>query len=310
MGRVKTRQEPPRFAPNVALRQVRKATGLSQKRFGEAVSLNPSTLQKTEDGDRLLEGEEAELIMSFTGALVGSLLKGKKATALDGRPFSRRTFEEWQQRAVPEAAIEAAARRAGQFVEAMIIAAYGERGVGVDRGSHDCKAGPMERPQRYREFVDNLWRSFSELLNDYGIRDRMESELRRKALPETKQMNVAALKKMLAISDEGYAPEGWDRREIGKIPPQRLLNVKLVRHPMFNALTGLSKIDGKAAFADALLLDRLSVAVNFPWLNRSEEKLSAFVITAWANMQSHVHHEERTIQIVGGLKRRKKRATS
>jgi hypothetical protein len=310
MGRVKTRQKPPLFAPNMALRQVREATGLSQKRFGEAVSLNPSTLQNTEDGDRLLKGQEAELIMSFTGALVGSLLKGTKATTLDGRPYSRRAFQQWQQRGVPKAAVEAAARRAGQFVEAMIIAAHGERDVGARIGADETQAGPLERPQRYREFVDSLWRQIGKLLKNYGLQERMESELEKRAVVETKQMNVEALQKLLAISDGGYSPDGWDREKIAKIPPQRLFNTKIARHPMFSALTGLSAVDGKAAFADALLLDKLTVGVNFPWLRPTDEKLTAFIFTAWVNMQSHVHHEERTIQIVGGLKRRKKRPTS
>jgi hypothetical protein len=267
-------------------------------------------LQKTEDGDRLLKPNEAELIMAFTGARVISLLEGKRATTLDGRPYTRIAFEQWRRRGVPAAAVEAVARRAGQFVEAMVIAAYGERAATAKSRKDESQAEPPERPQRYREFVDSLWRSFSELLDEYGIRERMEQELQRHSFVENKQMNVESLRKLLAISEGGYAPDGWDREQIAKIPPQRLLKVEITRHPIFNALTGFAAVDGLAAFSDGLLMDKLSVVVKLPWIKACEDRLTAYVFTTWINTQKRIHHEERTIQVVGGLKRKKRRPTS
>lgn len=309
MARRLSRKTPPRFNRNIALREVRAETGLNQTKFGEAVSLNKSTLQKTEDGDRLLKPNEAELIMAFTGARIISLLEAKKATTLDGRPYTRTAFEQWRRRGVPAAAVEAVARRAGQFVEAMVIAAYGERAATAKSRKDESQAEPPERPQRYREFVESLWRNFSDLLDEYGIRERMEQELQRHSSVENKQMNVESLRKLLAISEGGYAPDGWDREQIAKIPPQRLLNVEITRHPIFNALTGFAAVDGLAAFSDGLLMDKLSVAVKLPWFKACEDRLTAYVFTTWINTQKRIHHEEQTIQVVGGLKRKKKRPT-
>ena len=82
--------------PNMALRQVRTATGLSQNRFAQLVGVSAAYIQAVELGQRNASVELAESVSIQTGASPVCLAEAwSQAFDLNGKPYSVESYEEF-----------------------------------------------------------------------------------------------------------------------------------------------------------------------------------------------------------------------
>ena len=250
MAREKTCSATIKYRVNEALIQVRRAVDKrtqAQRWFAKAVGINQSTYQKTEEGRRLLEMDEAIRIMSFTGADAESLIKGRKAKTLDQRDYSKAAFKQWRERTVDEKAVCMAAKRAGLLAETLI------------RASH------RQIPSRYSVVVEKLFDYLGELERKFNLRTNLENELRETHGKTTRgEMAWSALTKMLHLGGGNKCPAGWNVKEAGKVPASKRLFVEHVEYPVFERMVAGSF--GKQSFTyDAISTSRVLIRVKLPW---------------------------------------------
>jgi transcriptional regulator with XRE-family HTH domain len=292
MPRAKTRQKPSDFGENKALVQVRKATNKkTQKEFAKAVGMNVSTLQKTEDGDRVLRKNEATEIMAFTGADPESLVEGIEATAIDGSPYSNEIFEQWRKRPVDADAVELAADRAALIVRSLVKASFG-KSIGNDStiGIH---------PARFRLFVTKLSKALSRLAVNHDLQDGLIDHFHELVLEETEQeIGLADIKKLIGIRHSGEGVKGWNAEAAAEVSEVTRFRVRVIRRPMLYPFAGASRIAGFGRVqTDAISLESLSVFVRLPWLPRKQTELQATVLTAFISDLKRTHRVEFAIPI-------------
>jgi hypothetical protein len=250
MARKKTCSTPSKYGVNEALIQVRKAIDKgrqAQRLFAKAAGINQSTYQKTEEGHRLLEMDEAIRIMSFTGADAESLIKGRKAKTLDKRDYTKAAFKQWRERAVDEKAVCMAAKRAGLLAEALV------------------RSSRRQRPSRYSVVVEKLFEYFGELERKFDLRANLENELKENH-GKTRRGELAwsALTKMLHLDGGNKCPTGWNVKEAARVPASKRLEVEHVEYPVFERMAVGSF--GKQAFTyDAIATSRVLIRVKLPW---------------------------------------------
>jgi transcriptional regulator with XRE-family HTH domain len=80
---------------NLALKAVRKATGLTQPEFAKRLALSWRTVVSMERGERSLTKDTANRIMIEFGVLSTTLFSGNPI-ALDGEPYSPESFETYR----------------------------------------------------------------------------------------------------------------------------------------------------------------------------------------------------------------------
>jgi transcriptional regulator with XRE-family HTH domain len=250
MARKKTRLTPSKFGVNEALIQVRNATKRktqTQRGFAQAVGINPSTYQKTEEGHRLLEFDEAVRIMSYTGADAKSLIKGRKAKTLNKRNYSNAAFKQWRERPVDAGAVRMSAKKAGLLAEALVRASY------------------RENASRYRVVVEKLFGSLGEIERDFDLTTVLGSELQ-EGYAEKKEVTMtwAEFKRFMHLERGKDFPKGWDVEKAARVPASMRLKVEQVEYPVFERMAGGSF--GKEAFTyDAVTTSRVVVRVKLPW---------------------------------------------
>jgi len=267
MPRKKSPLAPPtKYGVNKALVAVRNATGKPQAEFGNAVGINQSTIQRSEEGKRQLTTKEAEAIMAYTGADYLSLIEGKAAKGIDGSDYTKDLFRRWRMRWVDPKAVDLAAHRLGRFVEELVRASLGEAIKKRDvRGTN---------PARYRHFVGRLGAFLTEIAEEYDLKIQANKSLmRRWESAEIAYMNVEELEDALGIQRDGGAVVGWNFKEADKHrSSERRFKVTMTYQPMWNSMTGVKSIDGKQVVADVHLVDLLTVRAQLPWIKSSSKK--------------------------------------
>jgi hypothetical protein len=251
MPRVKTQLRFPKFAPNKALIQVRKATSSktqTQKGFAKAVGINSSTLQKTEEGHRLLQFEEAIRIMAYTGADAESLIVGKRAKAANKRAYSREVFKRWRERPVNERAVEMSADRAGLFAAALV------------------RASSRRSAVLYRVVVAKMFDALKEVEREFNLTEVLDCELRERCgKPEVHEVGFGKLKKMLHVGHGKRDVRGWDYEKAAKVPDLRLFRVERIQYPVFELAAGGSDPSGNPIVYDSAAVDRVLIRFKVPW---------------------------------------------
>jgi transcriptional regulator with XRE-family HTH domain len=260
---------------NKALVAVRNATGKPQAEFAKAVGINQSTLQRSEEGKRKLTEDEAEAIMAYTGADHLALMDGKVAKAIDGSDYTKQMFNRWQRRWVDPKVVDLAAKRLGQFAEALVRASLGE--------PHEEREVVGTKPARYRHFVGKLGTLLTEVGVEYGLLKDANQYL--KKLFQTKERCRLTLKEIemhLGILRDGEPVLGWDYEEADKHrSSKRTFDVSLTYTPMWDSMTGVKAIGGKRVVTDVYLLDRLHMMVELPWYKSGKGLLMALVFRSF-----------------------------
>lgn len=250
MARKKTRLTPSKFGVNEALIQVRNATNRktqTQRGFAEAVGIHPSTYQKTEEGHRLLDFDEAIRIMSYTGADAKSLIKGKRAKTLNKRDYTNAAFKQWRERPIDAKAVRMSAKKAGLLAEALVRASY------------------RENASRYRVVAEKLFGALGEVERDFDLAVALESELQEGyGVKKEVTMTWAEFQKIMHLECGKTVPKGWDAEKAARVPASTRLKVEQIEYPVFKRMAGGTF--GKEAFAyDAVTTSRIVVRVKLPW---------------------------------------------
>jgi transcriptional regulator with XRE-family HTH domain len=268
-----------KFGWNDAVIQVRHATGKTQDKFASAVGMNKSTLQNTEEGKRELSAVEAEAIMAYTGADPSSLLKGKKAKAINGHPYTKETFDCWRNRLVDPKAVKLSAKRAGLFVEELVRASYGEpvEHLGKLLGT---------KPERYRHFIARLWKLLSELSKEHALTKRQMANLSERVYRrEERSMTLRQIQDALGIQRGGTLVEGWSATKAAKhLSSRERFEVVLSYSPVLFPLCGFSAVGSSRVVNDASLLDLLQLEVKLPWTDGdTKTELKALVFRGFVS---------------------------
>jgi transcriptional regulator with XRE-family HTH domain len=76
---------------------VRKATGLSQQKFGTALGVSKATIENIELGRAPVSPELADAIGAFTGAVPWTISSKDGPRDFNGRPYSAESWKQWQE---------------------------------------------------------------------------------------------------------------------------------------------------------------------------------------------------------------------
>lgn len=151
------------LSPNHGLKAIRSATGLSHRKFGEAVGISFAAIQMMEVGKRRLTEELASRIHELTGCDPAALLRGE-ALSIGGEKYSGEVYEKWTSSQPSEEDINAAADYTGDCCRLLVMAA-----------ARDGSGNP--HPRRYREVTAALNQAIDAVVKRFGLQDSLNVKL-------------------------------------------------------------------------------------------------------------------------------------
>lgn len=271
MVREKPRKTTEKRRKNIAVAQVRNSAKKTQAQFARCIGLETPTFQQIEDGRRVLTPEEAERIMAYCGADPKSLIEGKRAKTVSGRPYSRNSFELWNKQDVNPSAVDIAAQRAALMADALVRAAYADAG------------GNRKDPPRYRFVTMQLSRYLFELAKGNLIETGFKQELHKVVLHEwTGELLPRQIKKLLGVKGEGKGVLGYEPFSAGKVSKHGALPVKVIYRPIPYPFAGGSRIINKGrGQIDGLAMNLITVHVQLPWHGKPTTTLQAIALKSF-----------------------------
>jgi transcriptional regulator with XRE-family HTH domain len=247
------------YRPNKALKTIRESVVVGDKRmdqrtFAKRVG-SSSSIAAIESGNRQMTQALAMQIMAFTGCDPAALVNGEAKDIL-GRPYTAKTFKQWQEAGGEDNVVHRAADRAGALVRGLILAA-----------GRDSSGTP--KPHRFREVLLLLSDYLQSTARNFDLGDRVtaalfEEEQLRDPSP-WQEMTLDEARKRFAANpawhsvDRG-AEQGWQKIE-----------VREWRSPVWAPLAGaMADSDGgPPLFTECLRIDRVVVEVRLPWSKKT-----------------------------------------
>lgn len=220
---------------------------------------------------RVLMPEEAERIMAYCGADPKSLIEGKRAKTISGRPYSKNSFELWHKRDVSPSAVDLVAQRAALMADALVRAAY----IDADNTRKD--------PPRYRFVTTQLSRYLFQLAKDNLIETGFKQQLHEVVLHEwTGELLPRQIKKLLGVKGEGKGVLGYKPLSEDKVSMHNALPVKVIYRPIPYPFAGGSRIvnEGRGQI-DGLAMNLITVQVQLPWLGKPTTTLQAIAFKSF-----------------------------
>ena len=254
---------------NEALAQLKDALGAnySYRKLAAVVRLPAnsfSLLQKIVNGDVCLQPDLALQLMAYTGADSKSLLEGRRALDLNGRPYTRQSFDSWEN-AKPSADVaEATADRAAELVRGIVLGAYSS-----------CST------RRFNEVTLLLSRAIEGLVGQFSLARHINNALKTRVRSgKWQEMTLGQLKEVLRMSHAGESP--WDEGAARQHADETNVEVRHAYRALYTPLTGRGRTTaGDSFFAQLVALNEELIEVRFPW---APEKTMLFagtrVITA------------------------------
>jgi transcriptional regulator with XRE-family HTH domain len=102
---------------------VRKATGLSQQKFGTALGVSKATIENIELGRAPVSPELADAIGAFTGAVPWTILSDAGPRDFNGKPYSAESWKHWREYQFDDEQIEKLAKLARDHLFVLLEAA-------------------------------------------------------------------------------------------------------------------------------------------------------------------------------------------
>ena len=215
--------------------------------------------------------KEAERIMAYCGADPKSLIEGKKAKTINGRPYSRNSFELWRKLDVNPVAVDVAAKRAALMADALVRAAYADGD------------GKRKNPSRYRFVTTQLSRYFFKLAKENLIETGFKQELHEVVLHEwTGELLPRQIKKLIGVKGVGKGVLGYSALSPDKVSKDNTLRVKVIYRPIPYPFAGVARIvnEGRGQI-DCLEMNLITVQVQLPWHGKPTTTLQAIAFKSF-----------------------------
>lgn len=238
---------------NKALAQLKDALGnnYSYRKLAAVVRLPAnsfSLLQKIVNGDVSLQPDLALQLMAYTGADSQSLLEGRQALDLNGRPYTRQSFDSWENSKPSEDVAEATADRAAELVRGIVLGAYSS-----------CST------RRFNEVTLLLSRAIEGLVGQFSLAGHVNNALKTRVRSgDWQETTLGRLKEVLRLAHAGESP--WDEKTARQHADETSVKVRHAYRALYTPLTGRGHTTaGDSFFAQLVALNEELIEVRFPW---------------------------------------------
>lgn len=234
--------------PQEALIKIRKATGLTQRDFADAVASTASTIQLIENGLRNITPQLAARISAYTGCNEGKLLAGR-AFDLGGREYTSKSFEYWAKvTSVSEKDVKLVADQIAKM-SALLVEVASSLAPGSAPDQH-----------QFRQVTTLISQALDEIQERFHLGAALNAKLAADASAgDWEEMELGTARNLF---QNAY---GWDEIDDPTKDSQTKIEIRYTRCPLWSSIFGSSFNGEPANFAMALPKYRKKVEVRTGW---------------------------------------------
>lgn len=218
---------------------VRKATGLSQQKFGTALGVSKATIENIELGRAPISETLAEAIGALTGAVPWTISSDEGPRDLNGKHYSAESWRHWREYEFDDEKIENLVEMARERLS--VLAEAGARNTAGQRSSHIFRSVMME----FNRFV------FTQI-EKYHLEPRITA-LMHDQFSKTKQGTTTVAEADFYFRDS----PAWKANKVRSWKPSTTVRYKSQSIPQFVPSVGFWRFgDGTPAFLNGWRVER------------------------------------------------------